>query len=455
MFTKVLIANRGEIAVRVVRACRELGIASAVVYSTADRDTTAVQQADEAVCIGPGPSARSYLNIGAIIQAALIVGADAVHPGYGFLAEDPDFAEACERSGLTFVGPPARVLARLGTKARARMLMSRAGLPLLPGSIETIEDVTAARHVAEMVGYPLIIKAAAGGGGRGMRVVTDPADLAGRYRDVRIEAQKLFGDSSVYMERFLPAARHVEVQVLADRHGNAIHLGERDCSVQRRRQKLVEESPAAGLPEELVRQICEAAVRGVRAAEYVGAGTFEFLVDDAGSFAFMEVNCRIQVEHPVTEMRTGVDLVQAQLRAAAGERLTYRQEDVAGRGVALECRVNAEDPSREFAPTPGTLTRFEPPGGPFVRVDTHGFTGYRIPPHYDSLLAKVVVWAPDRAQAIARMDRALEEFRVDGPGIHTTGRFLRDVLDHPRFRAGTHDTGLVAEMTASDAVRAE
>jgi len=448
MFSKVLVANRGEIALRVLRACRELGIASVVAYSTADRESAAVRAADEVVCIGPGASARSYLNASALVEAALRVAADAVHPGYGFLSEDADFAAACERNGLTFVGPPSAVLATLGNKIRARMLMSQAGLPLLPGSLEPIEDVGAARRVAEMIGYPLIVKAAAGGGGSGMRVVAEPADLVRRYRETRTEAQKLFGDATVYLERFLPAARHVEVQVLADGYGNVVHLGERDCTVQRRRQKLIEESPAHGLPADLVRRMCEAAVDGARAANYVGAGTFEFLVPDAESFAFMEANCRIQVEHAVTEMRTGIDLVQAQLRIAAGEKLPYGQDEVVGNGVALECRVNAENPARQFAPAPGTLTRFELPGGPFVRVDTHGFTGYRIPALYDSLLAKVIVWAPDRAQAIARMDRAIAEFHVEGAGVHTTGSFLRSVLAHPRFREATHDTGLVGEMTS-------
>jgi len=448
VFEKVLIANRGEIALRVARACRELGIRVVAVYSTEDRDSAVVSYADEAVQIGPAPARRSYLYIPAIVEAARRTGAQAVHPGYGFLSENADFAEVCRDNGLVFIGPPPEVIARLGDKTAARALMHRAGLPMLPGSLESLGSAAEARALADGIGYPVIIKASAGGGGRGMRVVTGPADFAAAYRETTAGAQTLFGDPRVFVERYLPSARHVEVQILADRYGNAIHLGERDCSVQRRHQKLVEESPAPRLPAGLAERMGTAAVEGARAAGYVGAGTFEFLLAPDGSFAFMEVNCRIQVEHPVTEMVTGVDLVHEQFRIAAGERLALRQEDVRLSGAAIECRINVEDPERDFAPTPGVLTEFLPPGGPFVRVDTHGFPGYRVPAAYDSLLAKLVVWAPDRQGALDRMDRALAEFRIAGRGVHTTAGFLREVVRDPRFRAGEHDTGLVKQVFA-------
>jgi acetyl-CoA carboxylase, biotin carboxylase subunit len=446
MFRKVLIANRGEIALRVARACRELGIRTVAVYSTEDRDSAVVRYADEAVQIGPAPAKRSYLNIPAIVEAALRTGAEAVHPGYGFLSEDPDFAEICRDNGIVFVGPPPEVIARLGDKTAARKLMAGAGLPILPGSLEPLRSAQDAQRVAEEIGYPVIIKAAAGGGGRGMRVVEDSAVFSGAYQETRACAQALFSDSRVYVERYLATARHIEIQVLADGVGNAVHLGERDCSVQRRYQKLVEESPAPRLPAGLAERIGEVAVRGALAAGYVGAGTVEFLLSPDGEFFFMEVNCRIQVEHPVTELVCGVDLVQEQFAVAAGQRLSLRQQDVVLRGAAVECRINVEDPERDFAPTPGVLTEFVPSGGPFVRVDTHGYTGYRVPASYDSLLAKLLVWAPTREQALRRMDRALEEFRVSGPGVRTTAGFLREVLRDPSFRAGEYSTAIVDQI---------
>jgi acetyl-CoA carboxylase biotin carboxylase subunit len=447
MFDKVLIANRGEIALRIARTCRELGILVVAAYSTEDRDSAVVQFADEAVQIGPGPARRSYLNIPALIEAAARTGADAVHPGYGFLAENPDFAEVCEAHGLVFVGPPSAVIEALGDKIVACGLMAAAGVPVLPGCLEPPTDRAGVTAAAAEVGYPLIIKAAAGGGGRGMQVVTRPEDMYGAYLAARSTAQTLFGDSRVYFERFLAAARHVEVQILADRHGNVVHLGERDCSVQRRHQKLVEEAPAPGLSAELSAELSKAAVDGARAVGYEGAGTFEFLVDELGEFYFLEVNCRIQVEHAVTEMVTGVDVVREQLRAAAGLPIEFAQQDVAPRGVALECRINAEDPRRDFMPTPGVLRRFVVAGGPFVRVDTYGFPGARVSPAYDSLLAKVIVWAPDREQGLARMRRALGEFEIDGHGMHTTIDFLREVIDHPNFRAAAHSTSFVDQLT--------
>jgi acetyl-CoA carboxylase, biotin carboxylase subunit len=407
-----------------------------------------VRMADQTVCIGPAPARHSYLNPAGILEAALRTGADAVHPGYGFLSEDPDFAEACVEAGLTFVGPPAAVIAQLGDKAAARALMASVGVPTLAGSSGTADSVEDAVALARELSYPVIVKAVAGGGGKGMRVVSEPAELPRAYRDVRAAAAQLFGDSRVYLERFLTVARHVEIQILRDSYGTGVHLGARDCSVQRRHQKLVEETPAPRLPAELIARMGAAAVRGAEAAGYVGAGTVEFLVDDAGGFYFIEVNCRIQVEHPVTELVTGLDLVAEQLRIAAGEPLSVRPGDVDARGAALECRINVEDPEREFAPAPGRLTTFEPPLGPWVRVDTFGRPGATVSPAYDSLLAKVVTWGRDRDEALTRMRRALTEFRIEGPGVRTTREFLLDVLDDPRFRGATHDTNIVGDIIA-------
>jgi acetyl-CoA carboxylase biotin carboxylase subunit len=449
VFDTVLIANRGEIALRVARTCRELGLRTVAVHSTSDRDSAVVRLADESVQIGPPAARLSYLNVPAVIEAAVRTGARAIHPGYGFLSEDADFAEVCESNGITFVGPPARVLRALGDKAAARALMAAAGLPVQPGSTHALDSAVEAKRVADDIGYPVIIKAAAGGGGRGMAVVRDPREFTGAYRRTRAAARAVFDDGSVYVERFQDVARHVEVQVLCDAHGNGVALGERDCSVQRRHQKLIEESPAPCLPAELAERMAEAAVRGALATGFVGAGTFEFLVGPDGDFTFMEVNCRIQVEHPVTEVTTGIDLVREQLLVAAGRPLSFTAADVVRRGVAVECRVNAEDPARGFAPAPGVLTEFEPPGGPFTRVDTHGRVGMRITPDYDSLLAKVITWAPDREQALARMRRALAEFRVSGTGISTTIPFLSEILDHPLFRDGAHSTSLVDQVLAA------
>ncbi|MFJ1760852.1 acetyl/propionyl/methylcrotonyl-CoA carboxylase subunit alpha [Amycolatopsis sp. NPDC088138] len=447
-FRKVLIANRGEIALRVVRTCQEMGIRTVVVHSTADRDSAAVLAADETVQIGPGPSRRSYLYPPVIIEAALRTGAQAIHPGYGFLSEDPDFAEICARNGIVFIGPRPEVMARLGDKVVARELMAEAGLPVLAGSAEAVTDAAELVEITKRVGLPVIIKAAAGGGGRGMAVVREWDDLVPAFRTTRATARGVFNDDRVYLERFWEDARHIEIQVLADGHGNVVHLGERDCSVQRRHQKLVEESPAPGLSPQLRARLTAAAVRGAAAVGYTGVGTFEFLVhrDEA---AFIEVNCRIQVEHPVTEAVTGIDLIREQLRVAAGLPLSLTQDEVRPSGVAIECRVNAEDPARDFAPCPGELTEFVPPGGPFVRVDTHAYPGWSVPPYYDSLLAKVIVWAPTRDQAIARMTRALGEFRVRGPGVRTTTGVLRDIMGHPVFRAGTHSTSFLRDLAGN------
>ena len=436
MFEKVLIANRGEIALRVIRACRELGIRSVAVHSTADAGSEVVRLADESVHIGPAPAPRSYLYVPNIVEAARRTGADAVHPGYGFLSEDPYFAEICDDEGLTFVGPPPEVMRLVGDKATARRLMAEAGLPLLPGTTEPVVDADEAAAIADDIGYPVVLKAVAGGGGRGIAVVNDRADLPEIYQRVRAHAQQVFGNGALYLERYLRRARHVEVQVLADNHGATIHLGDRDCSVQRRHQKLIEEAPSTAVDESLRAELGAVAVRGARSIGYRGAGTMEFLLDEDGAYWFMEMNARIQVEHPVTEMVTGVDLVVEQLRLAAGLPLTIQQDQVVLRGHAIECRVNAEDPDRDFLPAPGRLDVFVPPGGPGTRVDTHCRPGSTIPPTYDSLIAKVIVWAPDREAALNRMDRALAEFRIEGPGVHTTIPFHRRVLEHPTFRKG-------------------
>ncbi|GAB3601237.1 acetyl-CoA carboxylase biotin carboxylase subunit [Kineococcus gypseus] len=451
MFSKVLIANRGEIALRVARACRSLGIGVVAVYSTADRDSPLVRTADQAVHIGPAPARFSYLNIPNVIEAALQTGADAIHPGYGFLSEDPDFAEVCADNGITFIGPRPEVMAVLGNKASARSQMAAAGLPLLPGVVEPVATADEGAAIADDIGYPVVIKAAAGGGGRGITVVRDPAQFRQAYAATRRTAHTVFRDSTVYVERYLDRARHIEVQVLLDEHGNGVHLGERDCSVQRRHQKLVEEAPAAGLSPQQREEIGAAAVRGAKAVGYTGAGTFEFLLDDRGNFSFMEVNCRIQVEHPVTEAVTGLDLVREQILVAAGEPLGFKQEDVRLEGAAVECRINAEDPSRGYAPAPGLLDVFDLPGGPGIRVDTACTAGSRVSAHYDSLIAKLIAWGPDREQALARMRTALAELRVEGRGVVTTRDLHLQVLSDPVFRAGEHHTGFLDGATALSA----
>jgi len=447
MIRKVLIANRGEIALRVLRACRELGIPAVVAYSEADRESLPVRLADEAICIGPAPAERSYNHIPAIISAAVVTGCDALHPGYGFLAENALLAEICEECGITFIGPRPQTLRALGDKAEARRLMQRAGLPIVPGSETPVRDASEARRIARKLGYPVLVKAAAGGGGRGMRIVREERELATALQVAQQEAQAAFGDPSVYLERYLERPRHVEVQILADQHGNIVAVGERDCSIQRRYQKLIEEAPAPDLSARVRDALHEAAVRGARAVGYVGAGTFEFLVDREGQFYFTEANARLQVEHPVTEAVTGLDLVQWQLAIAAGERLALRERDLALRGHAIEVRVTAEDPDREFAPRPGRIEQLVWPGGPGIRVDSHAYAGYVVPPHYDSLLGKVIAWGLDRAQAIERLDRALRETIIDG--VPTPIPLLRRILQHPDFRASRHTTTFLAEYLAS------
>ena len=436
MFKKILIANRGEIALRVIQACRELGIPTVAVYSTADRDSLHVTYADEDVCIGPPPSAQSYLNVSSLLSAAEITGADAIHPGYGFLAENAHFAEVLGECNLAWIGPPPEVIRRMGDKAMARRTAAEAGVPVLPGSPEPLASAEEAREVAARVGLPVILKAAAGGGGRGMRIVREADELEGQFLTASNEALKAFGDGSVYLEKYLEEPRHIEFQVFGDDYGNVIHLGERECSIQRRHQKLIEESPSVALTPELRRRMGDASVRLCEAVGYRNAGTIEYLLDGDGNFYFMEMNTRIQVEHPVTEMVTAVDLVKLQIAVAAGERLTV-PSGLQPRGHAIECRINAEDP-RTFAPSPGRLTTFHVPGGPGVRVDTHGYEDYMIPPHYDSLVAKLIVQGRDRAEAIARMQRALDFFVVEG--IKTSIPLHQEILRDPLFREGRLST---------------
>jgi acetyl-CoA carboxylase biotin carboxylase subunit len=450
VFEKVLIANRGEIALRVARACRELGVKSVAVYSTADAESAVVRFADEAVCIGPPAPGKSYLHVPNIIGAAQKTGAQAIHPGYGFLSEDPFFAEICTDNDITFIGPAPEVMERVGDKAIARDLMQKAGLPLLPGTIEPVGTVEEAHEIADEVGYPMIIKAVAGGGGRGMNVVRKAEDLARLYQTTRATAQAVFKDSAVYIERYLDAPRHTEVQLVCDGHGNGVYFFERDCSVQRRHQKLIEEAPSVHLSDEQRRDIGERAVRGALSVGYTGAGTMEFLLDEDGNLSFMEMNARIQVEHPVSEMITSSDLIQEQIRVAAGEPLSVSQDDVVLRGHALECRINAEDPDRDFAPAAGRLDVYVPPGGPGTRVDSHCYPGWVIAPFYDSLIAKLIVWAPDRLGAISRMERALSEFQVGGRGVKTTIPFHRRVLANEQFRSGDVTTDFVEHFLAAE-----
>jgi len=441
MFNKVLIANRGEIALRVIRACRELAIDTVAVYSEADRESLHVRFADDDVCIGPSPGRQSYLNIPRIIAAAEITGADAIHPGYGFLAENAEFAQICKASNITFIGPTAEQISAMGDKASARRLAKEAGVPTVPGSEGVLQAPEEALEVAEGIGFPVIIKATAGGGGKGMRIAHDAEQFGQLFSLAQNEALAAFGNGDVYVEKYLEHPRHVELQVVGDSQGRVVHLGERDCSVQRRHQKLVEESPSPALTQELRARMGEASIALASAIGYVGAGTVEFLLNPDGAFYFMEMNTRIQVEHPVTEMVTGFDLVKEQIRVAAGEPLSFPAELNGLRGHAIECRVNAEDPARNFQPSPGHITAYHPPGGPGVRVDTHVYAGYTVPPYYDSLLAKVIVHGRDRAEALARMGQALDSFILEG--VTTTIPFLARLIRHPDFVAGNVDTGFL------------
>ncbi len=443
MFKKILIANRGEIALRVIRACRELGIRTVAVYSDADRESLHVRFSDEDICIGPAASRESYLNIPRIVAAAEITGAEAIHPGYGFLAENAEFAEICDRSGIVFIGPTADQIRRMGDKAEARRTMIDAGVPVVPGSVGAVADVDEAHSEAERIGYPVIIKAASGGGGKGMRVATSEDEFDSAFTMARNEAAAAFNDARVYLERFVQRPRHVEIQVMGDGHGNLVHLGERDCSIQRRHQKLIEESPSPAITPETRRAMGEAAILAGRAIGYSNAGTVEFLLAEGGEFYFMEMNTRIQVEHPVTEMVTGVDLVKQQIRSAAGERLMLADSPPLS-GHAIECRINAEDPEHDFRPSPGMITAFHAPGGPGIRIDTHVYAGYSVPPFYDSLLGKIIAHGNTRDEALGRVYQALEEFIIEG--VKTTIPFLREVLRNPEFVAGNVDTHFLERM---------
>ncbi|MGH7630744.1 MAG: acetyl-CoA carboxylase biotin carboxylase subunit [Gemmatimonadales bacterium] len=438
MVRKVLVANRGEIALRVIRACRELGLETVAVYSEADRESLHVRFADDDVCIGPPPGRASYLKIPALIAAAEITGADAIHPGYGFLAENAEFADTCRASNITFIGPTGEQIRQMGDKATARRLAGEAGVPTVPGSPGTIDDPDEALGFAEGIGFPVIIKATAGGGGKGMRIAHDAEQFTQLFGLAQNEALAAFGNGAVYVEKYLEHPRHVEIQVLGDSHGRVVHLGERDCSVQRRHQKLIEESPSPALTPEGRRGMGEAAEALATRIAYQGAGTVEFLLDQDRTFYFMEMNTRIQVEHPVTEMVTSFDLVKEQIRVASGEPISYKGDGTRLRGHAIECRINAEDPYRGFQPSPGLITAYHPPGGPGVRVDTHVYAGYTVPPYYDSLLAKVIVHGNDRAEALARMGQALDSFILEG--VTTTIAFLARVIRHPDFVAGHVDT---------------
>jgi acetyl-CoA carboxylase, biotin carboxylase subunit len=443
MFRKVLVANRGEIALRIIRALREMGLQSVAIYSTADAEALHVKFADQAVCIGPPPSRQSYLNIPAIISAAEVTGADAVHPGYGFLAEDPEFAEVCERCGLIWIGPPPSAMRLMGDKIRARAAMSAAGVPILPGS-STLSSESELEQHAERIGLPVILKAAAGGGGRGMKIIHDRKRLVNDWKTASSEALAAFGNPDMYMERYCERPRHIEIQVVADKHGSYQHLGERECSIQRRHQKVIEEAPSAALPQDVRAELTAAAIRAISSIGYYNVGTLEFLLDQQGRFYFMEMNTRLQVEHPVTELVTGVDVVREQIMIAAGEKLSF-SGPIAPQGHAIELRVNAEDPE-SFAPWPGKITALHLPGGLGVRLDTHLYEGYRVPPNYDSLIAKLIVHDKTRERALARARRCLDEIVIEGP--RTNIPFLRRILEHADFAKGEFDTGFVGRMLA-------
>ena len=437
MIKKVLIANRGEIAVRIIRACREMGIETVAVYSEADAEALHAQLADEAVCIGPGPSSQSYLNMQQIISATIVAGADAIHPGFGFLSENSRFARLCEECNITFIGPGSEIIDRLGNKSEARNTMIEAGVPVIPGTKEPIYDVRHGKKEAEKIGYPVMIKAALGGGGKGMRMAASADEFELAFQTAQKEAQMAFGDDTMFIEHFVEHPRHIEFQILADSQGNVVHLGERDCSIQRNHQKVIEESPCAAISAKLRKKMGEAAVRAAKAAHYVNAGTIEFLLEKNEQFYFMEMNTRIQVEHPVTEMVTGLDLIKEQIRIASGEPLSVSQKNIHISGHAIECRINAENPEKNFRPSPGTIRNLYLPGGCGVRMDTAVYSGYTIPPYYDSMIAKLIVHGKDRAEAIAKMTSALGEVIVEG--VDTNTDYLYRILNEPDFRDGRTD----------------
>jgi acetyl-CoA carboxylase, biotin carboxylase subunit len=441
VFRKILIANRGEIAVRVMRACREMSIRTVAVFSDVDRKSLHVRYADEAYSIGPAPSTESYLRIDRIIDAAHRSGSEAIHPGYGFLAENPDFARACEGAGITFIGPPVRAMELMGSKTAARHALIQAGLPVVPGTDRIIESLDEVERIAREIGYPVMLKASAGGGGKGLRTVREESEMESAYRTARSEAQNAFNDSAVYVEKYIEDPRHVEIQILGDQHGHLIYLGERECSLQRRHQKVLEECPSPAVNDDLRQRMGDTAVRIGKLAGYWNAGTVEFLLDPQDNFYFLEMNTRLQVEHPVTELVTGIDLVKEQIRIAAGKALACRQEDVQMRGAAIECRIYAEDPANNFFPSPGLITRLQVPAGPGVRLDSGVYEGWQVPLEYDPLLSKIAVWAGDRREAIARMRRALREYKIQG--IRTNIPFFLRVLEDPDFVAGRLDTGFI------------
>ena len=443
MIKKVLVANRGEIAVRIIRACREMGIETVAVYSQADEEALHTQLADEAICIGPAQSSESYLNMEQIISATLVSGADAIHPGFGFLSENSKFVELCEKCNITFIGPSSEVIQKMGNKAQARSTMIEAGVPVIPGSKEAVRDVSHGVEIAEEIGYPVMIKAALGGGGKGMRVAENRETFAASFQTAQKEAQMAFGDGTMYLERFVRNPRHIEFQVLADCYGNVIHLGERDCSIQRNHQKMIEESPSVVIDEELRSRMGQAAVQAAKAAGYTNAGTIEFLLERDGQFYFMEMNTRIQVEHPVTEWVTGIDLIQEQIRIASGLPLSYRQEDIKLSGHAIECRINAENPDKNFRPSPGTITDLYLPGGKGVRIDTAIYSGYTVPAYYDSMLAKLIVHADTREQAISKMRTALGEVIIEG--IDTNIDYQYEIMNHPDYQSGKIDIEFISK----------
>lgn len=444
MIEKVLIANRGEIAVRIIRACREMGIETVAVYSEADKEALHTQLADEAICIGPAPSAESYLSMERIISATLVSGADAIHPGFGFLSENSQFAELCEQCNIQFIGPNSQVIRKMGNKQVARNTMVEANVPVIPGSKEPIFDAKSGRKIAEEIGYPVIVKAALGGGGKGMRVAGIPEEFEASFKTAQKEAQMAFGDDTMYIEHFVQHPRHIEFQILADKYGNTIHLGERDCSIQRNHQKMIEESPSIALSQELRKKMGAAAIKAAKAANYTNAGTIEFLLEKNGNFYFMEMNTRIQVEHPVTEWVTGIDLIKEQIRIADGEKLSYTQDDIKITGHAIECRINAENPKKNFRPSPGTITDMYLPGGKGVRIDSAIYSGYTVTPYYDSMLAKLIVHAKNRKEAILKMRSALGEIIIEG--IDTNVDYQYEILHHPDFESGDIDIEFIEKM---------
>ena len=441
MLKKVLIANRGEIAVRIIRACREMGIRTVAIYSEADKNALHVQLADEAICVGPAPSNKSYLNVKAILEAACLTGADSIHPGFGFLSENPNFAKICQETGIKFIGPDYKLIELLGNKSKAKETMKRAGVPVVPGSDGLIYSKKQAVNLAEQIKYPVMLKASAGGGGRGIRIAYSKEELEKEYDIVKQEAKVAFNDDSLYLEKFVENPRHVEIQILADEHGNCIHLGERDCSVQRRNQKVLEETPSGILDEKTRKKMGEVAVKAVKEIGYSNAGTIEFLVDKNKDFYFMEMNTRVQVEHPVTEMVTGVDIIKEQIKIAGGEELTYKQEEIKFDGHSMEVRINAENPDKNFMPCPGTITGLHIPGGNGVRVDTAIYSGYTVPPTYDSMLAKLIVHGNNREESIAKMKSAVAEFVVEG--ITTNIDFLLKILENQNFKTNNYDTSFI------------